>query len=325
MRVHCELWPNRSLSPSGSMRRGIVAGIIIAVLALGSASAQDMVGTLKKVRDTGVLTIGHRESSIPFSYYDGSGAAVGYAIDLCSAIADKVKAALGLARLEVKLLPVTSANRIPLLADGTTDLECGSTTNNLEREKVVAFSVTTFITSNRFVAKARSNLRTLEDLRGKTVVSTIGTTNLNEISDLNTRRGLSLSIIAAKDHVGAFRMVESGRAAAFVMDEILLHSLVANSPAPMEYSISDDRLSLEPYGIMLRRYDSAFKHLVDDTLLTIYRRGEIYSLYSKWFMAPIPPNGVDLNIPMSPSLKHIIEHPTDSGDPAIYAAAEPSD
>jgi glutamate/aspartate transport system substrate-binding protein len=295
----------------------MIAGLLVADRGL----AQDLTGTLKKVNETGVLSLGHRESSIPFSYYDRNGAVVGYAMDLCSAIAEKVKARLGLTRLHAKLVPVTPANRIALVASGAIDLECGSTTNNLEREKVVAFSVTTFVTSNRFVAKARSNLRTIEDLRGRTIVSTVGTTNLKGISDINAQRRLGITILAAKDHADAFRMVESDRAAAFVMDDILLYSLVANSPTPADYVISDDPLSVEPYGIMLRRDDPAFKHLVDETVTGIYRSGEIYPLYAKWFLQPIPPNRIDLNVPMSPSLKRVIEHPTDSGDPASYPIA----
>jgi glutamate/aspartate transport system substrate-binding protein len=307
------------------MRLTSIAMLVVALLAADRALAQDLSGTLKKVHETGTLAIGHRESSIPFSYYDKNGRPVGYAIDLCAAVADAVKAKLGLAKLAVKTVPVTASNRIPLIANGTIDLECGSTTNNLERQKVVAFSVTTFITSNRFVAKAAANLKTVDDLRGKTIVSTVSTTNLREISDLNAQRRLGLTIVAAKDHAEAFRMVESDRAAAFVMDDILLYSLIANSSAPADYAISEDRLSLEPYGIMLRRDDRPFKQLVDDTIAGIYRRGEIYPLYAKWFLEPIPPNGISLNVPMSPALKRVVASPIDSGDPAAYPVANSGD
>ena len=227
----------------------------------GTAVAQE--GTLKKVKDTGTITIGHRESSVPFSYYDDKQQVVGYAMDLCNKIVDAVTADLKLSKLEVKLQPVTSATRIPLLANGTTDLDCGSTTNNLERQKQISFTITHFVTANRFVSKKSANLKKLEDLKGKTVVSTSGTTNIKQITELNTEKNLGLNILPAKDHAEAFLMVETGRAAAFVMDDILLYSLVARSKAPKDYEISADSLSVEPYGIMLRKDDPAFKKVVD--------------------------------------------------------------
>ncbi|HXW27000.1 MAG TPA: amino acid ABC transporter substrate-binding protein [Xanthobacteraceae bacterium] len=306
------------------MRLILMAAAIAAGSLADAASAQELAGTLQKIKAAGTIAIGHRESSIPFSYYGKNEKVVGYTIDLCYRIADAVKAKLGLDRLGVKLVPLTAANRIPLMLNGTTDLECGSTSNNLEREKVVAFAVTHFVAANRFVAKAAANLKTLDDLKGKTVVSTVGTTNLKQISDLNAQRGLGLAITAANDHGEAFRMLETDRAAAFVMDDILLYGLVANSPAPADYAVSLDALSVEPYGIMLRREDAAFKRIVDDTLIEIYRSGDIYPIYHKWFLEPIPPNGVNLNIPMSASLRRSIEMPTDSGDPQTYLAAEQS-
>ena len=212
-------------------------------------------GTLKKIKDTGTVTLGHRESSVPFSYYDDKQQVVGYAMDLCGRIVERVKSELKLAKLDVKLNPVTSATRIPLMANGTIDLECGSTTNNLERQKQVSFTITHFVTANRFVSKKSANLKTVDDLKGKTVVSTSGTTNIKQITEIGAQKGLNLNILAAKDHAEAFLMVETGRAAAFVMDDILLSSLVAASKAPQDYVISADALSVEPYGIMLRRDD----------------------------------------------------------------------
>src|SRR5262252_6832244 len=232
---------------------------IIVALSLGGlpASAQELTGTLQKIKDMGSITLGHRESSVPFSYYDDNQRVIGYAMDLCYKIVDAVKANLKLDKLEVKLQPVTSATRIPLIANGTVDLECGSTTNNLERQKQVSFTITHFVTANRFVAKKAAKLNKLEDLKGKNVVSTSGTTNIKQITELNTERNLGLTILPAKDHAEAFLMVETGRAAAFVMDDILLYSLVAGSKAPKDYEISTDALSVEPYGIMLRRDDPA--------------------------------------------------------------------
>jgi glutamate/aspartate transport system substrate-binding protein len=243
---------------------------------------------------------------------------VGYAMDLCARIVEGVKYNLKLAKLETKLNPVTSATRIPLMANGTIDLECGSTTNNLERQKQVSFTITHFVTANRFVSKKSANLKTVDDLRGKTIVSTSGTTNIKQITEIGAQKGLNLNILAAKDHAEAFLMVETGRAAAFVMDDILLYSLVAGSKSPQDYAISVDALSVEPYGIMLRREDAPFKKVVDEAMIATYRSGAINPIYDKWFLKPIPPKGLNLNVPMSDAFKKVIASPTDSGDPAVY-------
>jgi glutamate/aspartate transport system substrate-binding protein len=290
----------------------------LSALFAGPALAEDLTGTLKKIKDTGAITLGHRESSVPFSYYDDKQQVVGYAMDLCHRIVDAVKKHLDLPNLEAKLNPVTSATRIPLIANGTVDLECGSTTNNLEREQQVAFTITHFVTANRFVSKKSANLKTVEDLRGKTITSTSGTTNIKQITEIGAQKGLNLNIIPAKDHAEAFLMVETGRAAAFVMDDILLYSLVAGSKNPALYVISEDPLSVEPYGIMLRREDPAFKKVVDEAMIATYRSGDINGIYDKWFLKPIPPKGINLNVPMSASFKKVVASPTDSGDPAVY-------
>jgi len=290
----------------------------IAAVCLPASTAGAQEGTLKKIQETGTITIGHRESSVPFSYYDDKQQAVGYAMDLCYKIVDAVKKNLKRDKLEVKLQPVTSATRIPLIANGTVDLECGSTTNNLERQKQVSFTITHFVTANRFVSKKSAKLKKLEDLKGKTVVSTSGTTNIKQITELNTEKNLSLNILPAKDHAEAFLMVETGRAAAFVMDDILLYSLVASSKAPADYEISADALSVEPYGIMLRKDDPAFKKVVDDAMTAIYKSGEVNKIYDKWFLKPIPPKSVNLNLPMGAAFKKVVAKPTDSGDPKDY-------
>jgi glutamate/aspartate transport system substrate-binding protein len=301
------------------MRLKLILAATALCLAGHAAIAQELTGTLAKIRSTGTITIGHRESSIPFSYYDKNEKVVGYAMDLCYLVVDAVKTSLGLAKLEVKLVPLTPSLRIPSLLSEKIDLACETTTNNLERQKVVTFSTTYFVAANRFVSKVAARLRTLDDLKGKTVVSTIGSTNLRQISELDAQRHLDLTIVAAKDNFEAFRMLESDRAAAVVMDDILLYGLVANSAAPADYTVSDDALSVEPYGVMLRRDDAAFKKVADDALSAIYRSGDINKIYAKWFLHPIPPNGISLNIPMSASLKRAIEKPTDSGDPEAYA------
>src|SRR5471030_1065747 len=300
-----------------SMRmKVLITTIAAAGLFAGSAVAQE--GTLKKIKDTGTITIGHRESSVPFSYYDDKQQVIGYAMDLCNRIVEAVKRDLKLAKLDVKLNPVTSATRIPLMANGTVDLECGSTTNNLERQKQVAFTITHFVTANRFVSKLASKFKTVDDLKGKTIVSTSGTTNIKQITEINSKKNLGLNILTSKDHAEAFLMVETDRAAAFVMDDILLFSLVATSKSPKDYVISADALSVEPYGIMLRKDDPAFKKVVDAAMVAIYKSGAINAIYDKWFLKAIPPKGVNLNLPMSAALKKVVVNPTDSGDPAAY-------
>jgi glutamate/aspartate transport system substrate-binding protein len=296
----------------------LLPALALSALCAGPAFADDLTGTLKKIKEIGAITLGHRESSVPFSYYDDKQEVVGYAMDLCHRIVDGVKKELNLPNLEVKLNPVTSATRIPLIANGTVDLECGSTTNNLEREKQVGFTITHFVTANRFVSKKSANLKTVEDLRGKTITSTSGTTNIKQITEIGAQKGLNLNIIPAKDHAEAFLMVETGRAAAFVMDDILLYSLVAGSKSPATYVISADALSVEPYGIMLRREDPAFKKVVDEAMIATYRGGAVNGIYENWFLKPIPPKGINLNVPMSESFKKVVASPTDSGDPAVY-------
>jgi glutamate/aspartate transport system substrate-binding protein len=289
---------------------------LIALAVAASAAAQD--GTLKKIKDTGTITIGHRDASIPFSYYDDQQKPVGYAVDLCMRIVDAVKKELKMPDLKVNYQLVTSANRIPLMANGTIDLECGSTTNNLERQKQVSFTITHFITANRWVAKKSSNAKTLNDLKGKTIVSTAGTTNIKQITEINTAQNLGMNIISANGHPEAFQMVETGRAVAFVMDDILLYSLAAQSRNPAEYEISAEALSVEPYGIMLRKDDPAFKKVVDAAMVETFKSGAINGIYDKWFLKPIPPKGLNLNVPMSEQFKRVVANPTDSGDPAAY-------
>jgi glutamate/aspartate transport system substrate-binding protein len=205
-----------------------------------------------------------------------------------------------------------------LIANGTVDLECGSTTNNLDRQKQVSFTITHFVTANRFVSKKSAKLKKVEDLKGKTIVSTSGTTNIKQITEINTEKNLGLNILPAKDHAEAFLMVETGRAAAFVMDDILLYSLVASSKEPKDYEISADALSVEPYGIMLRKDDPAFKKVVDDAMTAVYKGGEINKIYEKWFQKAIPPKNVNLALPMGPAFKKVVAKPTDSGDPKDY-------
>jgi glutamate/aspartate transport system substrate-binding protein len=296
----------------------LLAAIAIAGAPLFATPASAQEGTLKKIKDSGSITIGHRDASIPFSYYDDKQQPVGYAMELCLRIADAVKTELKLPKLDVKYQLVTSANRIPLMANGTIDLECGSTTNNLARQEQVWFTITHFVTANRWVAKKSAKIHSLQDLKGKTIVSTAGTTNIKQITEINGQQNLGMNIISANGHPEAFQMVETGRAVAFVMDDILLYSLAAQSRNPGDYEISKDALSVEPYGIMVRKDDKPFKQVVDAAMTKIYKSGDINAIYAKWFQKPIPPKGLNLNIPMSDSLKKVVANPTDSGDPAAY-------
>jgi glutamate/aspartate transport system substrate-binding protein len=301
------------------MRYVTIAALAAAGLIAGPAAAQELTGTLKKVKETGSITLGHRDSSVPFSYLDDKQQPVGYALEICQKIVDAVKQELKLDKLEVRLTPVTSATRIPLMANGTIDLECGSTTNNVERQKQVAFTNTHFLTASRFVSKKASKLDKIEDLKGKTVVSTSGTTNIKQLNEANASRNLGINILPAKDHAEAFLMVETDRAVAFVMDDILLASLVASAKEPGNYAISSDAFSQpEPYAIMLRREDPAFKKVADKATADLYKSGEFQKLYDKWFNQAIPPRGLNLNVPMNASLKKAFSNPTDSPDPAMY-------
>ena len=292
---------------------------VAAALGTAGPAAAQLTGTLKKVQESGAITIGHRDASLPFSYYNDKQQPVGYAMDLCLRIVDAVKAELKMPKLDVKYQLVTSANRIPLMANGTIDLECGSTTNNVARQKEVGFTITHFLTATRVVTKKASNIRSVEDLKGKTLTSTSGTTNIKQLTELNTAKNMGMNIIPANGHSEAFQMVETGRAVAFAMDDILLYSLVASARNPSEFVISDFALSLpEPYGIMMRRDDPAFKKVVDNAMTQTYKSGAINAIYDKWFLKPIPPRNINLNVPLSPQFKNVIANPTDSGDPEAY-------
>ena len=274
--------------------------------------------TLRKIRDTGLITVGHRLTSVPFSYLDARLRPVGYSMDLCQRVVEAIQARLELRDLEVKLVAVTSATRMPLVANGSVDLECGVTTNTAERQKTQAFSVTTFVAASRLLARKESEIRTVEDLRGKVVASTIATTSIRYLHNVNETRKLDMRIVAGQDDTDAFQMVLNDRAVAFAMDDVLLRSFQASAANPGDFSISEEALSVEPYGIGLPKDDPVFKQLVDGVLVDLYRSGEIHAIYRKWFQQPIPPKGINLQLPMSEALKRAIAQPTDDPDPARY-------
>ncbi|GLH79006.1 amino acid ABC transporter substrate-binding protein [Bradyrhizobium sp. SSBR45G] len=297
----------------------VVYAVLVASALSAPAFAEEPTGTLQKVKETGSITIGYRETSLPFSYIDDSQKPLGFALDICTKIIDEIKATLKLDKLDVKLTPVSSATRIPLIANGTIDLECASTTNNIERQRLVSFSHTYFLTASRFVAKTSSRLKTIDDLKGKTVASTSGTSNIKQLFEANTARQLGMNILTAKDNAEGFLMVENGRADAYVMDDILLAGLVASAKTPSDFAISTDQFSMpEPYGIMLRKDDPAFKAVVDRATTKLYTSPDIATLYAKWFMTAVPPKGVNFNFPMTPVLQKAFAHPNDSGDPKAY-------
>jgi len=304
------------------MKRLRLMGLALAAaLCAAQANAEEPAGTLRKIKETGVITIGYRDSSIPFSYLDDNQKPIGFAIDICLKIVDAVKKELKLDKLAAEFNPVTSSTRIPLLANGTIDMECGSTTNNADRLKQVAFTNTHFLTATRFVSKKSSKLNSIEDLKGKSVASTSGTTNIKQLTEANAARNLGINIIPAKEHAESFLMVETDRAVAAVLDDILLASFVAGSKDPGAYVISTDAFSKpEPYGIMLRKDDPAFKKVADDATAAFYQSPEGQKLYDKWFMQKIPPKGLNLNVPIGAELRKAFVRPSDSPDPDSYKA-----
>ncbi len=276
--------------------------LLILTLAAAGSSAALAQATLDKVKASGAITVAYRESSIPFSYLDDKAQPVGFGYEICGRIVDEVKKATGRADLKVNLQPVTSANRIPLLTNGTIDIECGSTTNNSDRAKQVAFATNYFYTGTRFLVEADSGIKGLADLNNKIIVSTTGTTNFRIMRNLITEQKLPIELIGAKDHAESALLVESSRAAAFAMDDILLYGLRASAQNPATLAVVGEPIQVEPYAIMLRRDDPAFKTLVDGVLAGLMKSGEFERLYKKWFQSPIPPKGINLNAPMDKAL-----------------------
>lgn len=291
---------------------------LLPMLAAAPAPAEGP-GTLDKIRSMGAITLGVRDASIPFSFLDDQQNAVGYSVDLCMKVADAVKKELKMPALEVKRQVVTSASRIPLMANGTIDIECGSTVNNAERQRIVAFSFTTFLVNTKFIVKKSSGIRTLQDLKGRAVSVTAGTNTLQKILAINQQMNLGMTVIQGKDHPESFMFLETGRTAAFSEDDILLAGLAANSKAPGDYMlVGIDGMDADPYALMIRRDDPAFRKLVDDTLAAYFASGQLEATYEKWFMKAIPPRGIVLEFPPSAQWKKTIAHPTDSPDPKDY-------
>ena len=286
----------------------------IACTALSAPSlAEELTGTLKKIKETGTITVGHRESSIPFSYLDDQQRPIGYAMDLCMKIVDAVKAELKMPDLKVNLQPVTSSNRIPLLQNGTIDLECGSTTNSVQRQQQVSFGPTYFVINVTAAVKKSSKINSLADLNGKTISTTSGTTSVPLLKAYEKTQNAEIKEIYGKDHAESFLLMADDRTAAFVMDDILLAGQIANSKNPAEYKIILESLRQEPYSMMLRKDDPQFKALVDKTISWVMKSGEIDKIYAKWFTSSIPPKGINMNFPMTPAIREAFKKPNDKG------------
>ncbi len=276
-----------------------------------TAKADTAIDTLQKVKNNGIIVVGHRESSVPFSYYDNQQKVVGYSQDYSNLIVDAIRKELNAPNLEVKLIPITSQNRIPLLQNGTFDFECGSTTNNLERQQQAAFSNTIFVVGTRLLTKKDSEVKDFKDLAGKAVVVTSGTTSEVLLNKLNEKDNMNMRIISAKDHGDSFRTLESGRAVAFMMDDALLAGERAKAKKPDEWSIVGTPQSEEAYGCMMRKNDPAFKALLDKTIATAQTTGVAEKSFDRWFKNPIPPKNLNMNFALSDEMKALFKAPND--------------
>jgi glutamate/aspartate transport system substrate-binding protein len=288
-----------------------VVGLFLVAVTIGTWGADQLTGTLKKIKDAGFISVGHRESSIPFSYYDDKNQVVGYSQDLVMMVVDAVKKKLNMPNLEVKLIPVTSQNRIPLMQNATIDIESGSTTNNLERQQQVSFSDTMFIIGTRLLVKKDSGIKDFADLKGKNVVVTAGTTSERIIREMNEKNKMGMNVISAKDHGESFLTLQSGRAVAFMLDDALLAGERAKARKAEDWVIVGTPQSKEAYAMMIRKGDDDFKKLVDETIAQAETSGEAAKLYQKWFQSPIPPKGLNLDLPLSDDMKELFKNPND--------------
>jgi len=279
---------------------------------IGAAHAQEA-STLAKIKASGAITFGYREASFGFSYLDGGAKPVGYSIDICNRIVEAIKTELKLPAVEIKYQAVTSANRIPLVQNGTVDIECGSTTNLVERQKLVAFSPDIFRYNVRTLVKTDSGIKSIADLQGKTVVTTAGTTSFRLLREADKGRSLEVTQLAGKDHTDSFLLVESGRAQAFVLDDILLAGQIANARNPKDFAIVGESLRTENQSLMFRKDDPEFKAVVDRVVGGMMKSGEMEKLYNRWFMSPIPPKNININYPLNAETKDAFANPSSKG------------
>ncbi len=286
----------------------LVHAVALAAASLAFGAHAD---TLKKIKDSGSVTMGVRESSGALSYTLGDGKYAGFHYEVCTRVLADIQKSLGLAKLEVKYQPVTSQNRIPLVQNGTVDIECGSTTNNATRQKDVSFAVTTYVEEVRIAVKANSGITSIAQLKDKKVATTTGTTSVQLLRKHERANGVNFDEVFGKDHADSFLLLETGRADAFVMDGQILAGNIAKSKSPADYKIVGEVLSVEPIAIMLRKDDPAFKKAVDDSIIAMMKSGDIAKLYDKWFMQPIPPSNTKVGLPASDATKAAWASPND--------------
>ena len=289
----------------------VFAASMAIALTAASAHGEELTGTLKKIKDTGVISLGVREASVPFSYYDNNQQTIGYSQDIGMLIVAALKTQLNLPDLKIKQTPVTSQNRIPLIQNGTIDLECGSTTNTFERENQAGFSDSIFLYGIRFITRKDSGIKDFSDLAGKTVATTAGTSDERMLRKMNQDKQMNMTIVSGKDHPESFLNVTTGRAVAFVMDEPLLYGERAKVSDPQDYVVLGTPPVSENYACMLRKDDPQFKQFVDKVIVKLETSPAGIALYNKWFMSPIPPKGINMNYPLSPEMKELFAHPND--------------
>ena len=295
-------------------KQGLMRAVAVAALVCASAGAMaQSASTLDKIKSSGAVTLGYRESSFGFSYLDSTLKPVGYSMDICYKILDAVKAKLNLTDLKVNYQAVTSANRMPLVQNGTVDLECGSTTNLVERQKQVAFSPDIFRYNVRMLVRKDSGIKSIADLQGKAVATTTGTTSFRLLRQADKACNLEISNVPGKDHTDSFLLVQGGKAQAFVLDDILLAGQIANARTPQDYEIVGESLRTENQALMLRNDDPVFKALVDSTVSGMMKSGEMEKLYNKWFMSPIPPKGININYPLNAETRDAFANPSSKG------------
>ncbi|PWD83353.1 transporter substrate-binding domain-containing protein [Ignatzschineria cameli] len=293
------------------MKKSILGLALCGLLALPTLSmAEELTGTLKKIDETGTITLGHRESSIPYSYYDNQQNVVGYSHEISMKIVEGIEKKLG-KKIDVKLVPITSQNRIPLMKNGTIDLECGSTTHNTARAQEVDFTNTIFIINIRMITDVNTGIESFEELKDKVVITTAGTTSERVLRNMNAEKGMNMRIQAAKDHGDAFMMLADNRGVAFVMDDSLLYGERAKSPQPDRWVVTGESQGQEAYACMLRKGDSEFKALADQVIADLSGSGEMEVIYNKWFTEPIPPRNANLEFPLSESMRELFNNPTD--------------
>src|ERR1700722_4764488 len=287
-------------------------GLLIFVPA--PASAQSLSPTLQKIKDAGTITIGHRDSSVPFSYLDNDQKPIGFSLALCDLVVAKIKTKLAQPALKVAYQAVNSSNRIPLVKNGTVDIECGSTANTIARKAEAAYSVIFYAPQFKWISLKSSDLKTTDDLKGKAVVVTQGTNTAQFVAKLNAEKSLGMKILQGKDHAESFLLVETGRASAFMEDDILLAGLKANASSPDNFVFLSDAFPSDPYGVMMAKGDGEFKKLVDDALTEAMKSGLYDKLYTKWFESPIPPKNINLKFPQSDKLKELVKTPSDKAN-----------